>query len=107
MYVFPGIGLAASVAGVAHITDSMLYEAAVACVDAMTPEEVGNGRTFPEISRIREVSHWVAVAVIEKAFDEGVPTKLKRSEVPTREKLAAFVQKKMYYPTYVPLVDPS
>ena len=29
-YVFPGIGLAASVAGVARVTDSMLYEAAVA-----------------------------------------------------------------------------
>ena len=39
MYVFPGIGLAASVAGVREITDPMLYAAAVACVDAMTEEE--------------------------------------------------------------------
>lgn len=31
MYVFPGIGLAASVAGVKEITDKMLYHAAVAC----------------------------------------------------------------------------
>jgi hypothetical protein len=59
MYVFPGLGLAASVAGVAKITDGMLYEAAVACVDAMNPEEIASGRTFPAIDRIREVSHQV------------------------------------------------
>jgi len=107
MYVFPGIGLAASVAGVAHVTDAMLYAAAVACVDAMEPAEVADGRTFPVLSRIREVSHAVACAVIEKAFDDGVPTKLKRAEVPTKEALHAFVLRKMYYPAYVPLVDPS
>ena len=55
MYIFPGVGLAASVAGVQQITDGMLYAAAVACVDAMTPEEVADGRTFPDISRIRQV----------------------------------------------------
>lgn len=40
MYVFPGIGLAASVAGVTKITDKMLFLAAVACADSMVPEEV-------------------------------------------------------------------
>ena len=54
MYVFPGLGLAASVAGVKEITDQMLYVAAVACVDAMLPEEIASGRTFPDISRIRQ-----------------------------------------------------
>jgi len=107
MYVFPGLGLAASVAGVAKITDGMLYEAAVACVDAMNPEEIASGRTFPAIDRIREVSHQVAVAVIEKAMAEGLTTKLKRSDVPTRQDLQDHVRRKMYYPVYVPLVDPS
>jgi malate dehydrogenase (oxaloacetate-decarboxylating)(NADP+) len=31
MYIFPGIGLAASVSGVRRITDAMLYKAAEAC----------------------------------------------------------------------------
>ena len=44
-YVFPGVGLAASVAGVSEITDSMLYRAAVACVDSMTKEEIESGCT--------------------------------------------------------------
>jgi malic enzyme len=51
MYVFPGIGLAASVAGVKEITDAMLYAASVACVDAMTEEEFAAGCTFPAIDR--------------------------------------------------------
>jgi len=106
MYVFPGLGLAASVAGVSSITDAMLYRAAVACVDSMTEEEVASGRTFPDISRIRQVSHSVACAVIEKAFDEGMATTLTREQVPTRAKLERFVFNKMYYPGYVPLVDP-
>jgi len=107
MYVFPGLGLAASVAGVQQITDGMLYAAAVACVDAMTPEEEASGRTFPDISRIRQVSHKVACSVIEKAFDEGVGMKLKRSDVPTIDALEQYVIKKMYFPGYVPLIDPS
>eukprot|EP00962_Isochrysis_galbana_P014854 scaffold4260_cov94-Isochrysis_galbana.AAC.1 len=54
-YVFPGLGLAASVAGIAEITDGMLFAAAVACVDSLTPEEVAERRTFPELSRARQV----------------------------------------------------
>ena len=108
MYVFPGIGLAASVAGVTEITDPMLYAAAVACVDAMTEEEFASGRTFPAIDRIREVSHLVAVRVIEVALREGLTTKIKPAQVAGREgALEELVAKKMYDPIYVPLVDPS
>ena len=53
MYVFPGIGLAASVAGMKEITDRMLYRAAQACVASMTEREVAEGRSFPAIERIR------------------------------------------------------
>jgi len=107
MYVFPGIGLAASISGVKEITDQMLYAAAVACVDAMTPEEHAEGRTFPAIDRIRSVSHNVAVEVIKVALDAGLTTKLDREDVPTDEKLYELVARKMYDPTYAPLVDPS
>ena len=135
MYVFPGIGLAASVAGasrsasrrprstlppprspppppppspgVSRITDKMLYQAAVACTDAMTEDEIASGRTFPAISRIREISKEVACNVIEVALDENLCTKLSRKDVPTRDALSCFVNRKMYFPAYVPLVDPA
>ena len=34
-------------------------QAAVACVDCMTPEEIASGRTFPELKHIRDVSRKV------------------------------------------------
>mmetsp|Transcript_28987 Transcript_28987/g.86540 ORF Transcript_28987/g.86540 Transcript_28987/m.86540 type:complete len:623 (-) Transcript_28987:53-1921(-) len=107
MYVFPGLGLAASVGGVSEITDPMLYAAAVACADAMTEAEFAEGRTFPAISRIREVSKLVAVRVIEVALAEGLCTKISKADVVGPGSLEALVAKKMYDPVYAPLVDPS
>jgi malic enzyme len=104
MYVFPGIGLAASVAGVAKITDRMLYRAAVACTDSMNAEEMAEGRTFPCVRRIREVAHAVACAVIDEALKEGLATKITSKHVV--EGIPSLVSRKMYYPSYVPLVDP-
>lgn len=101
MYVFPGIGLAASIAGVSIITDKMLYEAALAIPKAMTKEEIAEGRTFPNIKRIREVSHLVAVAVIEEAIKEGLTTKITEKH---KQNIPGLVKRKMYDPHYVPLV---
>mmetsp|Transcript_148 Transcript_148/g.379 ORF Transcript_148/g.379 Transcript_148/m.379 type:complete len:609 (+) Transcript_148:76-1902(+) len=106
MYVFPGIGLAASVAGVREVTDKMLYAAAVACAEAMTDEEKAQGRTFPAISRIRDVSHAVACAVIHAALDANLTTSFKQLDM-TPEEVSDLVARKMYNPTYCPLVDPS
>jgi malate dehydrogenase (oxaloacetate-decarboxylating)(NADP+) len=60
MYIFPGIGLAVSVAGISTITNKMLYVAALACSKTVTDEDIKEGRTFPPLSRIRDVSHRVA-----------------------------------------------
>ena len=49
------LGLAASVSGVTKITDKMLLRAAEACNNSMLSEEVAEGRTFPNLKRIREV----------------------------------------------------
>lgn len=102
MYVFPGIGLAASVAGVTRITDKMFYVAAVACMNAMTPEEQAEGRTFPQLSRIRDVSHAVAVAVVEEAIAAGLATKISKEHV--QSGLSDFISSKMYFPSYHPLL---
>ena len=102
MYVFPGIGLAASVAGVSRITDKMFYVAAVACMNAMTPEEQAEGRTFPALSRIRTVSHAVAVAVVEEALEAGLATKVTKEQAAAG--LSKFISRKMYFPSYHPLL---
>lgn len=102
MYVFPGIGLAASIAGVTRITDRMFYVAAVACMNAMTPEEQNEGRTFPKLSRIRDVSHAVAVAVVEEAIVAGLATKIQDSHV--EKGLSTYISNKMYFPSYHPIL---
>lgn len=102
MYVFPGIGLAASVAGVTRITDKMFYRAAVACMEAMTMEERNEGRTFPSLQRIRHVSHAVAVAVIEEALKSDHTSKITKEAL--EEGIPKLVARKMYFPAYHPLV---
>ena len=103
MYIFPGIGLAASVSGVTKITNKMLYLAAEACTNSMTPLEIAEGRTFPNIMRIREVSKNVAVAVIEEGLREGLTTKISKKD--QQDGIANLVARKMYYPSYSPLIN--
>ena len=103
MYIFPGIGLASSVSGVTKITNKMLYLAAEACTKSMTPSEIAEGRTFPNIKRIREVSKNVAVAIIEEGIRQGLTTKISKHAI--AEGIDNFVARKMYYPHYVPLIN--
>ena len=109
MYVFPGIGLAASVAGVQEITDKMLYLSSVACMESMTADEIAEGRTFPAINRIRSVSQNVAVAVVQEAIRSGLTTKVPQEilDDPQDTVVEDFVARKMYYPEYVPLIEPQ
>jgi malate dehydrogenase (oxaloacetate-decarboxylating)(NADP+) len=77
MYIFPGLGLAASVAGIKRITDKMLYTAAVACADSMTPECVAEGRTFPKIQNIREGTPAIIIWLCFCALSAGEHFKLR------------------------------
>jgi len=103
MYIFPGLGLAVSVGGIARITDSMLHQAALACADSVTAEELAEGRTFPNIKRIREVSHKVAVEVIREGVRGGLAAKIILHHIAEAD-IELLVADKMYFPTYVPLL---
>ena len=80
----------------------MLYVAAEALANFVTKEELAEGKVFPHIANIREVSHRVAVAVIREAAKEGQATKLTEKDMANLED---FVAKKMYDPEYVPLIE--
>jgi malate dehydrogenase (oxaloacetate-decarboxylating)(NADP+) len=80
----------------------MFYVAAVACMNSITPEEQAEGRTFPQLSRIREVSHAVALAVVEEAVKEGLTTKISKEQA--KLGLSDFISRKMYFPSYHPLL---
>ena len=57
------------------------------------------GRVFPKVESIRDVSREVAVAVAHHAYDK----KIARTQPGRGETVEGFIERKMYYPEYVPL----
>ncbi|GMI06275.1 hypothetical protein TrVE_jg13520 [Triparma verrucosa] len=102
MFIFPGLGLGASLCGAKKVTDKMLYESAVALANFVTEEELEQGKVFPRVSQIRAVSKAVACSVIREAWKDGITTRVKEKEMSDLEN---FVDSKMYDPVYVPIVE--
>ena len=80
----------------------MLYVAAEALANFVTEDELAEGKVFPNLSTIRDVSKKVAIAVIEEAIRTGQASKLSKKDIID---LDSFVSKKMYDPIYVPLIE--
>ncbi|RLN85292.1 hypothetical protein BBJ28_00019483 [Nothophytophthora sp. Chile5] len=103
MFIFPGIGLACSVIHATRVTDRMLYSAAKALSQCMSPEEIASGQVFPSVKNIREVSLKVATAVCTTALEDevaGFVPKIRRGA-----SLESYIASKMYYPSYHALVE--
>ncbi|XP_028604384.1 NAD-dependent malic enzyme, mitochondrial [Podarcis muralis] len=64
-YIFPGVALAVILSGVRHISDQVFLEAAKALTEQLTEEELAEGRLYPPLANIREVSINIAVKVME------------------------------------------
>lgn len=80
----------------------MLYIAAETLAKFVPSADVEKGILFPPLSRIRDVSHAIAVAVAKEAINDGLATNASSKMV---EDVSAYVSRKMYYPEYVPLVQ--
>lgn len=102
MYVFPGLGLGATVCGAKKVTDRMLYVAAEALATFVPDEDVAQGKLFPPLTSIREVSHRIAVAVVKEAMRDGLATRISAADAAD---LDGFVARKMYFPEYVPILS--
>lgn len=61
VYVFPGLGLGATVCIALRVTDRMLYIAAEALAKFVSRTDLDAGKVFPPIASIRQVSHTIAV----------------------------------------------
>ena len=100
MYIFPGVGLGASVVQAKRITDRMFYAAARALADMVTEEQLAEGMVLPHINDIRTVSARVAAAVAASGIADGIVQKM-----PPAGDLVEFMASQMYDPRYVPLVE--
>ena len=94
VYIFPGIGLGALAFGVRQVTDSMFLAAARMVAGLVEDGDLAQGRVFPSLTRIREVSTRIAVAVGEIAYKEGL------TSLPRPTDLAAYVKERMFVPEY-------
>uniref|UniRef100_A0A8H7XQX1 Malic enzyme n=1 Tax=Psilocybe cubensis TaxID=181762 RepID=A0A8H7XQX1_PSICU len=72
MYIFPGIGMGAILSKSKHITDSMVEQAAIALAGSLTVEETKAELVYPRLTRIRDISAQIALAVIRAAQKDNV-----------------------------------
>jgi malate dehydrogenase (oxaloacetate-decarboxylating)(NADP+) len=93
-YVFPGVGLGLIVSGASACTDEMFFEAARALAALVEDDDLRQGRIYPSLARVREVSAHIAEAVAEVAYRRG----LARSPRPAD--LGAAVRASMFQPEY-------
>ncbi|TRY71437.1 hypothetical protein DNTS_011671 [Danionella cerebrum] len=67
-----GVALAVILSGVRHISDTVFLEAAKTLSDQLTDEELSQGRLYPPLSNIREVSLQMAIKVVEYVYSKGM-----------------------------------
>ncbi len=97
-YIFPGVGLGVIVSGAIRIPDEMFLASAKALAQMVGEDDLAIGRVYPALSRIREVSAVIAVAVAQVAYDRGLAT------VPKPADLLEAAKAAMYEPMYEPYV---
>jgi malate dehydrogenase (oxaloacetate-decarboxylating)(NADP+) len=93
-YVFPGVGLGVVCSGSRRVTGSMFIAAARMLASLTRDSDLAQGRVYPSLTRIHEVSHAIAMAVAEEAFAKGLNTHSRP------EDLSAYVLSQMYQPVY-------
>jgi malate dehydrogenase (decarboxylating) len=109
MYLFPGIGLGTLLSGAKIVSDGMLQAAAECLAAYMSEEDVLEGKIYPTISSIRDITKQVAAAVVKEAIEEDLAEgyrewngrELKKL---SKEEIAEYVHNNMWYPEYPTLV---
>ncbi|EEC14653.1 NADP-dependent malic enzyme, putative, partial [Ixodes scapularis] len=73
-YIFPGIALAVSACGVTTISDEVFLIAAKTVADCVTEGNLEEGRVYPPLASIHEVSLNIAVELASYFYSTGVAT---------------------------------
>ena len=71
-YIFPGPGLGIVACRIGRVTDKLLLAATRTLSTELTETALAEGRIYPSLARIREVSVKFAVAVARTAYAEGL-----------------------------------
>lgn len=101
MFIFPAVGLAASIAGAKTISDALFYTASKALANTVTAEQLSRGEVYPPVADIREVTTIVATAIVQKLVLERNAPNVKESDLADLEK---FVRERMWDAEYAPII---
>lgn len=94
VYIFPGVGLGVIACRASRVTDEMFFVAAKTLAEQVSPGDFEQGRIYPPLTRIREVSRVIAEAVAEVAYARGL------AALPRRDDLGGYIESLMYVPEY-------
>ena len=93
-YIFPGVGLGVVATGAKRVTDAMFIRAARELAALLREDELAEGRIYPSLKRIHEVSLAIAVGVAEEVYQS------KLTDQPRPADLAGFIRAQMFKPEY-------
>lgn len=94
VFVFPGVGLAALLAGAKRISDEMFTTAAEQLAGLVPAERLAANGVYPSIANLRTTCREIAIAVVERAMEEGVAAPV------SPERLRDAVERRMWTPRY-------
>jgi malate dehydrogenase (oxaloacetate-decarboxylating)(NADP+) len=94
VYIFPGVGLGVIATRAKYVTDEMFLVAARTLAQQVSYADIWQGRVYPPLTSIREISLAIAVEVAEVAYKQGL------AQEPRPDDLAAYIKSTMYYPEY-------
>ncbi|HXM05733.1 MAG TPA: NAD-dependent malic enzyme [Chthoniobacterales bacterium] len=98
VYIFPGLGLGIVASQSRRVTDTMLLAAAGALANEVSEADLSEGRIYPPLTRIREVSEKIAGAVAEVAYTEGL------ADSPRPADLESSIREHVFVPSYASYV---
>ncbi|XP_036172754.1 NADP-dependent malic enzyme isoform X1 [Myotis myotis] len=94
-YVFPGVALGVVACGLRHITDKVFLTTAEVIAQEVSDKHLAEGRLYPPLNTIRDISLKIAVKIVKDAYQEKTATIY--PEPPNKE---AFVCSQMYSTDY-------
>ncbi|KAM4788025.1 NADP-dependent malic enzyme, mitochondrial isoform 1-T1 [Cyanocitta cristata] len=94
-YVFPGVALGVIACGVRHVSDEIFLITAEVIAAEVTEQNLAEGRLYPPLDSIREVSLKIAVKIVDWAYKHSLA-----SWYPEPADKETFVKQLMYSPDY-------
>ncbi|MBI5433779.1 MAG: NAD-dependent malic enzyme [Planctomycetes bacterium] len=97
VFIFPGLGLGATIAEAREVTTEMFYVASSTLASSVTAERLALGAIYPSQSELRRVSFEIACAIVRYASDHDLGRRIPADEI------EPLVRASVWDPSYVPV----